>query len=167
MPFVFPGKTELDCVSTNNILVRSFKFVMEYFMTFLHKEIVVRTEKLKNSFTLRVLRSYSVIIKNKNHDFFIHAVIGRRLFRGKRVKSIGRCFIYLFFFNRVPKSVLVAIYVYICILYVYLFFENKNPTQLPAMYTRRIVISPAQKNGVRRLLFYKDTRRSNIRCDHP
>lgn len=35
---------------------------MEYFMTFLHKEIG-QTEKLKNSFTLRVLRSHLVIIK--------------------------------------------------------------------------------------------------------
>jgi len=31
---LFSGKTKLDCVSTNNILVESFEFLMEYFMTF-------------------------------------------------------------------------------------------------------------------------------------
>jgi len=30
---LFSGKTKLDCVSTNNILVESFEFLMEYFMT--------------------------------------------------------------------------------------------------------------------------------------
>jgi len=48
---LFSGKTKLDCVSTNNNLVESFEFLMEYFMTFCIKKN--QTEKLKNSFTLQ------------------------------------------------------------------------------------------------------------------
>jgi len=59
---LFSGKTKLDCVSTNNILVESFEFLMEYFMTNCIRKSDGETEK--NSFTLRDFPSSAIIKKN-------------------------------------------------------------------------------------------------------
>jgi len=71
---LFSGKTKLDCVSTNNILVESFEFLMEYFMTFRIRKSDGETEKKKTVSHCEISPHSVIIKKKKDTRFFMHAV---------------------------------------------------------------------------------------------